>query len=124
MASTTVVRHPEDQIRLATWIVQDPTRGEGRQPRDLLDVHAQAGEAAVSVAVSILSAVVSRGVRIWPGRAVELLGGLALLAGFFTRAAAALLAIEMVVAILFVNIKGGFSEPRGVEFPLTCWGAC
>ncbi len=37
--------------------------------------------------------------------AVELLGGLALLAGFFTRAAAALLAIEMVVAILFVNIK-------------------
>lgn len=48
--------------------------------------------------------------------AVEFLGGLALILGLFTRIAAALLAIEMLVAILVVGIHHGFP---GVELPLS-----
>ncbi len=51
-ASAIVVRHPEDDVLSFAWIVQDPARREGRQPGDLLYVHARAGEAAVSVAIS------------------------------------------------------------------------
>jgi len=55
--------------------------------------------------------------------AVEFLGGLALLVGLFTRWVAALLAINMLVAILTVHAKGGFFVPDGVEFVLTLFGA-
>lgn len=51
--------------------------------------------------------------------AVELLGGLAILAGFFTRWAALLLVVDMAVAILAVKLPGGFFAPAGVEFELT-----
>jgi putative oxidoreductase len=51
--------------------------------------------------------------------AVELLGGLAILAGVFTRWAALLLACDMAVVVLYVKIHGGFFAPRGVEFELT-----
>jgi Predicted membrane protein len=50
---------------------------------------------------------------------VELLGGLAILLGAFTRIAGALLAFEMVVAIIVARLHGGFFAPYGYEFELT-----
>ena len=55
---------------------------------------------------------------------VELLGGLAILLGMFTRLAGGLLAFEMVVAILVARLRGGFFAPYGYEFELTLLGAC
>src|SRR2546425_10181370 len=50
--------------------------------------------------------------------AVEILGGLALLLGLGTRLAAALLALEMGVAILAVRLKMGFVGGYEFEVPL------
>ena len=55
---------------------------------------------------------------------VELLGGLAILLGVFARIAGALLAFEMVVAILVARLHGGFFAPYGYEFELTLLMAC
>jgi putative oxidoreductase len=54
---------------------------------------------------------------------VEFLGGVALLLGVYTRSAAALLAIDMLVALLTVHIRGGFFLPNGIEFALTLLAA-
>jgi putative oxidoreductase len=50
---------------------------------------------------------------------VELAGGLAILAGVFTRWAALLLVVDMTVVILVVKPHGGFFSPGGFEFELT-----
>ena len=56
--------------------------------------------------------------------AVELVGGLAILLGVFARLAGALLAFEMVVAIVVARLHGGFFAPYGYEFEFTLLGAC
>ncbi|MGD0015888.1 MAG: DoxX family protein [Bryobacteraceae bacterium] len=51
---------------------------------------------------------------------VEFLGGIALILGALTRWAAALLAINMAVAVLAVHVKHGFFLPAGgYEYALT-----
>lgn len=52
---------------------------------------------------------------------VEFLGGLALIVGLGARWMAALLTIDMLVAILIVRLKAGFLN--GYEFELTLLGA-
>ena len=49
---------------------------------------------------------------------LELLGGLALIAGLATRWISIPLAFTMVVAILKVHLAAGFFAPNGYEFPL------
>jgi putative oxidoreductase len=55
---------------------------------------------------------------------LETFGGLLLLVGLFTRAAALLLAIEMCVAIAKVHIGHGIMLVHDYEFPLVLAAAC
>jgi putative oxidoreductase len=54
---------------------------------------------------------------------VELFAGAALVLGAATRVAAALLAIDMAVAVLKVHLKNGFFLPMGFEFALSMFAA-
>jgi putative oxidoreductase len=55
---------------------------------------------------------------------LEVFGGILLVLGLFTRAAALLLAIEMGVAIWKVHSSGGYLAVHEYEFPLALLTAC
>lgn len=54
---------------------------------------------------------------------VEFFGGLALVAGLFTRLAAASIAVVMLGAIVMVHLPAGFFLPNGIEFALLNFAA-
>jgi len=54
---------------------------------------------------------------------VELLGGLALVAGLLTRLAGAGLAVVMLGAVFLAHLPAGFFLPNGYEFVLTLFAA-
>ncbi|MGC2447224.1 MAG: DoxX family protein [Candidatus Sulfotelmatobacter sp.] len=65
--------------------------------------------------------VASLGLPAWLGYVssfTELLGGLLILVGFFTRAAAFAVCIDLAVAIWKVHWHNGLTADHGIEFPL------
>lgn len=79
-----------------------------------------AGTADIMDKIGIPAATFAAGVVI----AAELLGGAAIVSGLFARFAGIALAIEMIVAIAFARMGGGFFTPYGYEFELVLLGAC
>jgi len=65
--------------------------------------------------------VVNLGIPAWLGYAssfTEFFGGLLILAGLFTRPAAAAICIDLIVAIWKVHWRNGLTGDHGYEFPL------
>jgi putative oxidoreductase len=65
--------------------------------------------------------VASLGLPAWTGYVssfTEFLGGIFLLAGFFTRAAALAICLDLCVAIWKVHLHNGLTGDHGYEFPL------
>jgi putative oxidoreductase len=54
---------------------------------------------------------------------VEFFGGIAIVLGLLTRLFGLALAIEMLVAVLVVKLKGGFFAPKGAEFEIALFAA-
>ena len=54
---------------------------------------------------------------------LEFFGGIALIVGVLTRLVSLGMAIDMLVAILLVRIKGGFFAPNGAEFEILLFAA-
>jgi putative oxidoreductase len=71
--------------------------------------------AHLGIPVPMVSAVLSIG--------AEFLGGLALVLGFGTRWAAAVVAFNMLVAVVGVHLQHGFFLPAGAEYALTLLAA-
>ena len=54
---------------------------------------------------------------------LEFFGGIALIIGLFVRPLTALLALDLLGAIVFVRMKGGFFAPNGAELEFMLFGA-
>lgn len=59
----------------------------------------------------------------WVVAIVEFFGGVALVLGAAASIAAALIAVDMLGAMVFVHLKNGFFLPMGAEFAFTLFGA-
>jgi putative oxidoreductase len=55
---------------------------------------------------------------------VELVGGIAIILGLFTRFVAIPLIVDMMTAIVLVHAKNGFFLPTGIEFVLMLMTSC
>lgn len=64
------------------------------------------------------------GIAAWGLMAVELVGGALLMVGVGTRVAAALLACDMIGAIVLAKRNAGFFAPQGFELELLLLASC
>lgn len=103
-------------IAVLRMVVGGVLMAHGMQKLVLYGIGGTAGFFAhVGIPVPMVAAVLSIG--------AESLGGLALVLGLGTRWAAAVLTINMAVAVLAVHLKNGFFLPTGFEYAFTLLAA-